>query len=255
MQLLPSRVILASLLAAALTPTAQAKGADHAAIQARLAEIEPLRSQRIAKDPPTIPASAWEQVAAGKIATGVQEVPGYKAKMGWGAALLEVDVATMWRALNEELHHKDLLGLDHVEVVKGSACQYGRQVLMVMPLPIVSDRWWVVQNSENTKLNAASGGRIWELRWDGVADATVPGMSDAAKEKVEGAVRVVDNTGSWFLVDLDGSRTLVEYYTLSDPGGNIPAGTASSFAAKTIDATIESMEGYARTSTPRCSMR
>lgn len=242
----------AALIALFAAASASAAEVDRAVLDARLAEIAPLRAQRIAEDPPPIPDSAWEQVAAGEIVTGVRPIPGHDARMGWGVGILDVDLKTMWRALNEDIFHRDIMDLDHVEIVKGAMCQDDRRVLMVMPVPIFTDRWWVVQNSVNRKLHAASGGRIWELRWDGVADPEIPGMSDKARDLIDGRVRVVDNVGGWMLVDLDGQHTLAEYHTLTDPGGNVPAGTASGLAARTIGKTMRSLEEYAKTAPARC---
>lgn len=58
--------------------------------------------------------------------------------------------------------------------------------------------------------------------------------------------------GGWLLADLGGGRTLVEYYAGSDPGGSIPAGLASRFAAGGIEDTIAAMAGLARKG-PSCS--
>lgn len=242
--------MLPALLTTALLCSASA--ADPAAVAARIAEVEPLLSERIARNPPPVPASAWQQAAAGKTVTGVQKVDGHKARIGWGVAVLDVPISRMWGALNEELHHQDLLGLGHVEVVRGRPCEDHRRVMMILPLPVVSDRWWVVQNRENTTLQAKTSGRVRELTWKDVKEPASEALSDEARGKIDGAVPVAFSEGAWLLVDLDGKQTLAEYHAWSDPGGDIPAGAASRFANGTISATIDKLEGYAKSAPVRC---
>lgn len=239
-----------------LSLPAQATGsADPAAVQARLGEIQSLRSQRVAKRPPSIPSSAWSEAAEGKVVTGIEKVEGHKAKIGWGVTVLDVPIATMWRALNEELHHSALIGLDHVEITQGKPCVNPRQVMMVLPLPLVADRWWVVQNTENFALSKATTGRVRELAWDGLDDMAGAPLSAAAREAIDGAVPVAFTTGAWMLVDLNGRQTLGEYHAWSDPGGDLPAGPSSRFASGTIAGTLEKLEQYAKTATAQCPVR
>jgi len=226
--------------------------ADSAAVTARLEEFAPLRAQRVAHGIPTIPAAAWAQAAGGKVITGVSKIDGAGMKTGWGVAVLDVPLDRMWAGLNDELRHQEMLGLGHVEVVKGNLCEDRRHVMMVLPLPLVSDRWWVVENHYNPGLVAASGGRAYELAWMGLNDPTSSNLSAAARERVDGAVPVTENVGAWLLIDLDGSRTLAEYHAFSDPGGKLPAGPAAAFANASIADTIEKVAGYAATATPTC---
>ncbi len=241
-----------SLLIGLCASSAHAEEVSHESIQARLAEIEPLRSLRLAEVTPEVAAEGWLKVAAGEVVTGLDDVPGHSPRLGWGVAVLDVEIGALWRAINEDLWHGDALDMDLVEIVAGTACASDRRVLRVMPVPVLTDRWWVVQYTVNHRLRDASGGRMRELRWSGVTDAEIPGMSDTARALVEGKVRVVDNVGGWFLVDLDGKHTLTEYTALSDPGGNVPAGLASSLANGRLAENMRAMESYAQTSERRC---
>ncbi len=226
---------------------------DAAVVTARLAEFAPLRAQRVAHGIPAIPADAWTRAAtSGEVITGVAKIEGAGQKTGWGVAVLDVPLDRMWAGLNDEMQHQDILDLDHVEVTRGNLCEDRRHVLMVLPLPLVSDRWWVVENHYNPGLEAASGGRAYELAWMGLADPLSENLSAAARDKVDGAVAVTENVGAWLLIDLDGSRTLAEYHAYSDPGGNLPAGPAAAFASASIAGTVEKVAGYARTATSTC---
>ena len=140
--------------------------------------------------------------------------------------------------------------MGHIELVKGSACQDRRHVMMLLPLPMVSDRWWVVENRYATSLAERSKGAVRELSWHQVK-AQVSDLSDTAQGLVEDAVPLAFNSGAWLLVALK-EQTLVEYHAWSDPGGDIPAGPASTFASATIEDTIRTMEAYSRDNEPRC---
>jgi len=231
-----------------ITATA-AFGSD---IAGRLSEIQPLMVHRIAPNPPTIPATVWDDVAAGAIVTGVEALPGQRSRKGWGVALLDVPIDRLWWGLNDELHHQELLGLGHVEVVSGAPCADGRQVMMMLPLPIVSDRWWVVENRYNTTLSDHSGQRVRELMWHDIPNPQAAALSEAARAAIVDATLVASNVGAWLLIDLNGTSTLVEYHAWSDPGGSLPAAAASAIANASIAGTIEKMAEYAQRQTLHC---
>ena len=78
--------------------------------------------------------------------------------------------------------------------------------------------------------------------WRSVDDmqAAIVGNPEAEALAAQG-IPIGFTQGSWFLVDLGDGRTLVEYHALTDPGGNVPARLASSFAAGGISETIENI--------------
>ncbi len=229
---------------------ALAATADLARVQERLEEVSPLMGLRLAETRPPIPDAAWTKAAAGEVATGIAEVEGHEAKIGWGVAVVEVAIDRFWRGLNDELYHQELLGMGHIELVRGSVCQDRRHVMMLLPLPLVSDRWWVVENRYARALEQKSGGSVRELSWHQVK-VEASELSETAQGLVEDAVPLAFNTGAWLLVALE-EQTLVEYHAWSDPGGDIPAGPASSFASASIEDTIRTMERYATDNEPRC---
>lgn len=227
-------------------------GADPAVIADRLAEVAPLRAQRITDYAPPIPEDAWQRAASGEIVTGVTAVAGHRAKAGWGVAVLPVGVDQMWSGLSDERSHRSLLGLAHVEIVQGQPCADLRHVMMVMPLPIVSDRWWVVENRYNHALAAQTDGQVRELTWTGITDPLSESISAAGLAHIDGAVAVTFNHGAWLLIGLDEDHTMVEYFSWSDPGGELPAGPASAFASTAIADTIAAMGKYAASGQSPC---
>jgi hypothetical protein len=220
-------------------------GSNPAAIANRLVEIAPLRAQRITEHAPPIPQDAWSRAAGGEVITGVVSVDGHRAKAGWGVAVLPVGVGQLWSGLADERSHQSLLGLAHVELIRGEPCAVQRHVMMVMPLPIISDRWWIVENRYNTALADQTGGQVRELIWTGITDPEAEPISEAGRAHIKDAVAVTFNHGAWLLIGLDEGHTLVEYFSWSDPGGDLPPGPASAFASTAIADTISAMGRYA----------
>ena len=216
-----------------------------AILSERRAEVAALRALRITDYAPPIPREAWQQAAGGKIVTGIAVVEGHKARAGWGVAVLPVEIGMLWSGISDVGSHRSLPGLSHVEVVSGEPCADFRRVMMVMPLPIVSDRWWVVESRSNIALAAQTDGHVRELIWTGVTDPLSESISAEGRAHIEDAVAVTFNHGAWLLIGLDREHTMVEYFSWSDPGGELPAGPTSAFTASAIADTITAMGRYA----------
>lgn len=198
----------------------------------------PFRSLRMA-EAPQIPAWAYARAAKGEVATGLEAVDGSAAGKGWGVAVLDAPVEAVWMAINDESRQAGRMPVSVSAVVGGAAYAAPRQVFEYLPLPIVSDRWWVVDIAHNGPLYAASSGRMWELSW--VDDPNAQQVVDASAYASQAAsgVPVAFTRGAWLLIDAGEGRTLVEYYAWSDPGGSVPAGLASRFAGGAIRDTLK----------------
>jgi hypothetical protein len=151
------------------------------------------------------------------------------------------EVGATWKT-----RHGDILPLSHTEVVSGELCKNGREVLMVLPLPIITDRYWINQNAYNVGLEAATGGKMRELAWSSIDDPASHTMSETARAATSGLVPVEYSRGAWFLIELDSNHTLAEYHSWVDPGGSVPASGASLFATSGIEDTFRAMEDYAQ---------
>lgn len=227
---------------------------DADALLQRVAETRDLRAQRASAVAPSLTEKHYRAAAAGEISTGVEKVPGHAAKLGYGVGVLDVGVEALWAALNDETRHGDLTQLDHVELVSGQPCKDGRKVLMVLPLPLITDRFWVNTNRYTTALASASAGQVRELTWQSVGDPASEPLSTVGKAKVEGLVPIGFNRGSWFLVALDDTHTLAEFTSWVDPGGSLPTGAASMFATSGIEDTFAAMETYAKRGVLPCGV-
>lgn len=223
-------------------------------IDDRMAEIAPLRSQRIATGVPPTPADWY--AALERNGSSVQRnsypVDGEAARKALAVAVVGTSIDALWGAINDEVAHVSRSDLTHAEILAGSACVAPRTVLQVLDVPWpFDDRWWTVNLTENTAIAAASGGRVRELRWDSNVDASRV-TTAAGRAAIEGTTPLRFTKGAWFLVAIDDTHTLVEYYVWTDVGGNVPADLASKFATTKLDETIKMMADLARSGQSRC---
>jgi hypothetical protein len=221
----------------------------HAAVAAddvatRLEAVMAYRQMRITKSAPDIPASAYAKAADGTVATGLVDVEGHKARKAWGVGIVEVPIERVWAAVNDDRSKVEWTKLGHLELISGDYCAAERRVFQYLPVTLLADRWWVVDQTMNTALESASAGTMREVRWKSVGGDL--GLTGAAAEWAARGIPVGFTEGSWLLVDLGDGHTLIEYYAWSDPGGSVPARLASTFAAGGINDTILAMANLAR---------
>jgi len=211
----------------------------------RLAEVAPLRDSRLAEWAAPIDASDYERAAEGHVTTGVIAVEGEKARQAYGVGVLEVSIALLWAAINDDDGKARKTSLAYAELLSGEPCRTPRKVFQYLPVPVFTDRWWVSHFSHNVPLSEATGGRVREMTWDSRGVPETPTSPTAAEWAAQG-IPVAWTKGAWWLVDLDGGSTWVEYQTWSDPGGKLPAGTVSRLSAGGISDTLQTIEELAK---------
>ncbi|MEZ4320695.1 MAG: hypothetical protein R3F61_24655 [Myxococcota bacterium] len=196
-------------------------------------------------DAPSISAQAYADALSGRIVTGIESVDGVAVAKAWGLAVVDTPIEAAWMAINDESRMGGRMPVSVSEVIGGTPKSTPRRVFEFLPLPIISDRWWVVDMEANAALYAKEP-RMWELAWtDATSEANVAGTAMA--EQAAQGVPVAWTRGSWLLVDLGDGRTLVEYFSWSDPGGHIPAG-ASRFGGSAVTQTLKAVADLAQES-------
>lgn len=228
-----------------------AAAADPATIASRLTEIDTVRSLRAADGVPTIPASAYASVQSGGVETGIVSVEGHAAKKAWGIAVVDAPIDRLWAAINDDVGGVAYNKLESSEVISGARCSSGRGVIQLLPVPWVTDRWWITFITANDAIASTTGGRVRENTWQSNNDPSLV-TTATGQAAMDGGIPIEFTKGAWFLADIDGSSTLIEYYVWSDPGGNVPAGLASRMAAGGIEDTLEAVTKFANEGTPAC---
>ena len=217
----------------------------------RVQETSSLRRMLRDTTRPSVPEEAYRTAAGGSVATGTVSVSGYAHKKAWGVAVLDVPIARLWAAINDDRSKVAWTSLDYLALLDGQYCQAPRRVFQFLPVPMLTDRWWVVDIRYNDALASTSAGRVREMTWRGTNDATLPAETQAWADK---GIPLASTQGGWLLIDIDGSSTLVEYYAWADPGGSVPASLANSFATSGIEDTLTTFRKLA-VSGPSCPVR
>ncbi len=228
-----------------------AAAADPASIASRLTEIDSVRSLRAAEGVPTIPTSAYLSIQSGGVETGIVSVEGHAAKKAWGVTVVDAPIDRLWAAINDDSGQVAYNKLDSSEIVSGTRCSSGRGVLQLLPVPWVTDRWWITFITENAAISSATSGRVRENTWQSNNDVALV-TTASGQAAMDAGLPIEFTKGAWFMADIDGSSTLIEYYVWTDPGGSVPAGLASRMAAGGIEDTFEAVTKFANEGQPGC---
>ena len=219
---------------------------DSAMLLSVVKDTHEFRTHRLSTQQPKIPDSAYRKAATGVVATGLSE------QVGWGVGVFQINIRELYATLNEEESHVSLSPVDYTKIIHGLPCSNHRQVMMHLPIPMVSDRWWVTTQNTNPHIRQNSGGQLAELTWNSLRDNTQFTLDETSHIYTTDAVWVTESSGAWLLIRLDDSHTLGEYHSWSDPGGYIPDGLAASLSASGIKETFNAMEVFAQNNIERC---
>lgn len=196
----------------------------------------PMRSGIVAD----VPASAYASARAGQTSSGASPTAEGIDQV-WGVAIFDAPVDAVWRALTDLEHFARWMPVDFSAAL-ATPRRDGAIVFQYLSLPMVTDRYWCVEQDHNARLYTHTSGKVWELSWaepqNDAACASLPEISGDG-------MPVRWSRGSWLLVDL-GDRTLVEYATWSHPGGQLPAAQLARFAASRVPDTLDSLAAMAR---------
>ena len=201
--------------------------------------------------------SSWVLSSSGVVAPTVRthvvrNTLSIKAGKGYAIGVFDVPVSKVWRGVCDEDHHAGSLKVDRSETVEGKARAHGHTLYQFLDVPIVSDRWWLVQMSFNDRLYGASGSRAWELSWvDRQKDQAL--RARLGSDYTGKGVGVAWTKGAWLMVDLGRDRTFVEYHTWSDPGGKVPVGPATRFATSEVRNNLKSMVDFSVSHASTCN--
>ena len=225
---------------------------DEEKLHAVQKELAPFRRLFLASTHPDIPKESYSIAAQGEIATGVDPMPGFSSKIGWGVGIFHIDIDTMWATINNGEKHTGYTPVSYAKVVNDLPCQNKRITLMTLPIPILADRWWVVQSNTNPTLQEKSNGRVREMSWKHIDDPKSV-LNAELKSKIEGMIQIPLALGAWTLFDLGDGYTLGEYHTWAQAGGNVPSGLTEIFVGKSVAKTMLAMEELSKNPNVHCS--
>ena len=215
-------------------------------------ELETWKAQRTSGTAPNIPTTEYQEALKGEIITGIEVVPETKAAKGYGLVALDIPIEQLWRAIADEDHHAGVLPIAHSKTIDGTPRTHDHTVFQYMHVPLLTDRWWLTRIRYNNALYVSSKGRAWELWWtDRIQDKALYPRLD--QKLIADGMPIAWSKGAWLLVDLGNGRTLIEYHTWSDPGGRVPVGPATRFAAGEVKSNLMQIAAFAKSHTPTCA--
>ena len=127
-----------------------------------------------------------------------------------------------------------------------------RQMLMILPIPIMTDRWWIIQTSINTKLKQASKGNVREMSWVNIPNADQISLPTDLAQQVRGKQLVDFTKGAWLIYRLNDEYILGEYHTWASGNQEVPAPIMDSLIQASIVKTMRVMEKHAAKGELRC---
>ncbi|NIM61069.1 MAG: hypothetical protein GTN89_09780 [Acidobacteria bacterium] len=203
---------LALVVAGGLALPAAAECPPPEQIHARLAGIDMTRAARTALFNQHVPSKLHEK-AINKPGKPFAEREGQRVT---GVILAPISAEEIWRAINDEEHHAEgYLPVNFSTVIEGRPRGADR-VLFQFYKRAGLGRWWASRVFINKDIHEATEGKIWELYWRSWMDRVDRKKPPASEVKVR---PIETSEGAWMLVPLTESCTLVEQYSLSDPGG------------------------------------
>ena len=99
------------------------------------------------------------------------------------------------------MHHQHDSPIDYTEILTVGSCRDKRKVLMIMPTPIVKNRWWITENRINQKIKRLSNRNMREMTWNVVKDAD-PWLKNAKGKARIGDGVITFSSGAWLLIKL-----------------------------------------------------
>ena len=170
-------------------------------------------------------------------------------KLGQAVVMAAIPVESLWMAINDEDHYADgdYLPVEHSAVIGGTSRGEKRILFQYFRRSGVG-RWWVDEVVMNRQLFEESAGQLWELRWwDLMETYAASGLPEEYSELDLAPIK--ESRGAWLMIPVTASCTLVEYVTVSNPGGFL--NVANWFAAGHV--IRENLAGLQRLATEHIS--
>ena len=163
-------------------------------------------------------------------------------KLAQAVLLTTYPIESLWMAINDEDHYAggDYLPVRHSEVIEGVPRGERRLLFQYFKRSGVG-RWWIDEVVMSRGLYQESDGMLWELQWWDLMETR--GEEDLPAEFSDlGLAPIRESRGAWLMIPFGDSCTLVEYVTVSNPGGFL--NLAQWFAAGHV--IRETLEGIQR---------
>lgn len=217
--------------------------------------LDALRNKRHYPDIPPFSEKEYREVLQGGCIVKKWEVgSGTGEKAGAIMKVMNLPAWKMWAIIVDRAHYKFIIpGMKESIILKRGLASTVSYHYIDAPIPFVKDRHQVLVSTTNMALWKRSEGKVMEYYWKkspntpeliekGIREGLIQQVS---RKEANEAVIVRHNEGSWFLIPLPNGKTLIEGYTIVDPGGNLSK-TPSQFlqTESSLKDTINLMEKW-----------
>ena len=121
----------------------------YAGIAEDVASLNAHRALRGPDNVPPITAEVYQQALSGP-ASGIRAVEGVSAAQAWGVAVFNLPIEQVWQGLTSEGEHAGTAApVSTSTLMSDTPHADGRLLFQFMPLPLVTDRWWIVRLKHN----------------------------------------------------------------------------------------------------------
>ncbi|MGB5163409.1 MAG: hypothetical protein WBP10_15245 [Thermoanaerobaculia bacterium] len=229
--------------------TATAECPSPGAILTKLHELDLTAAARTRDFQLEPPRSLYEKAAAkpGKVALQKD------GKLGHAVLVTDLPIEALWMAANDEDHYAEdgYIPVLHSEVIGGTPRGQDRILFQYFKRAGIG-RWWIDQVVMSDELFAESDGMLWELRWwDLMETRTEQSLPEELSQSLDelGLSPIRASRGTWLMIPIEADCTLIEYVTVSDPGGFLSL-AQSLGAGRVIRDTLQGVEKLAREHIP-----
>lgn len=231
-----------------LTLVVSAHAMDAQTLHARLQALD---SRRVANGAPMPTLSDVQRSLAGETVVRAISVEGHKAHKGVGIRVYDHPIVEVWRAVTDTAHLTPHTAIEESVNIGGTVRQHGRFTYQRLPLPLVNDRWWLIETQYNAAIFTETNGQVWETAWhDRTSDKALLGRVSPALQQA--GIPVAFAHGSWLLVDI-GGKTWAQNYVWTDPGGALPKAATNHFAIGAVGKVLDTIERFMQEHLPTCS--
>jgi hypothetical protein len=251
MACLASFILWITFFTAIITENAMAQATDDAVVDYILS----LKSFRADRHYPNIPEYSKEDyqkaLKTGEGIVHTKDDPSVQGeKMATFLQIVNVPVWKLWATFVDrndyEQFTENMKESINLETGPNRLVTYN---YLDIPVPLVTDRYQVLESGSNTKLFEASSGKMWEYYWNISPNAQIyfkqaldqNKLGKVSKKDAQDATLMARNDSCWLLVPLPNGKTLMEAFSQNNPGGSLPKGLAQSMAGDALQKTLKSM--------------
>ena len=211
-----------------------------------LKTLEPFRKMRHPEQIPLFTEQEYREALLGDSIFRIGDASEKGDKFALVLKRVKVPIWKFWATIIDRSHYSVFRPNVKESLILSQTDSFFVTYLYIgVPFPFFSDRHQVLDCFANKKIYEASGGKMWEHYW--TMDPNASSLIKEFKKDGRGAKEILRNDGSWLLIALPDGTTLIEVYSVNNPGGGIPPSAIKLAAGGKLESAIMDFEELAKT--------